>query len=413
MSTDTTRLALHGGKPAVPPGLVAPWPWILPADRDAVLRVLDRGVMWGVDAPETTALQREWSHYIRARYCLATNSGTAALHMAVAAVGVQPGDEVVTTAYSWTSTATCVLHHNAVPVFVDIDPATYNIDPAAIEAAITDRTRAILVVHLYGLAVDMHAVLAIADRHGLPVVEDCCQAHGAEFDGRKVGTFGTAAAFSLNGAKLFSAGEGGLFVTRNERVWQEAARVQQFGEARDPGGPRDFDAYGMGWMYRMPELTAAFARSQLSRLPGIIDATRANAAALTASLSGVPGLTLPREPTGRRHVYYRYPIRLDVPAEQVPAIRRALAAEGVPLGHQDFVLPGMTLFRQRRGYGRDCPWSCGHADPARTYDAAAYPAARDARDRTVQPLGLTPPNDARLMAHYGEAFAKVMTEVPE
>ncbi|GIJ64302.1 DegT/DnrJ/EryC1/StrS family aminotransferase [Virgisporangium aurantiacum] len=411
MTVTGTRLALHGGAPAVPPGAVAPWPRILPVDRDAVLRVLDRGVMWGVDAPETTALQREWSHFVRARYCLATNSGTAALHMAVAAVGVQPGDEVVTTAYSWTSSATCVLHHNAIPVFVDIEPTTYTIDPAAIEAAITGRTRAILVVHLHGLAADMDAVLAVAARHGLPVIEDCCQAHGAEFDGRRVGTFGTAAAFSLNGGKLLSAGEGGLFVTRDKDVWQAAARVQQFGETRDPGGPRDFDADAMGWMYRMPELTAAFARSQLGRLAETIEATRANAAALTASLSDVPRLVLPHEPAGRRHAYYRYPIRLDVPGERVPTIRAALAAEGVPLGRPDFVLPGMRLFQRRRGYGRGCPWTCGHAGPARTYDAADFPEACRARDHIVQPLGLTPPNDGRLMAHYAAAFTKVMREV--
>ena len=195
--------------------------------------------------------------------------------MAIAAVGVQPGDEVITPAYSWTSSATCILHHNAVPVFVDIDPATYNMDPAEIEAKITERTRAIVVVHLCGLAADLDAIMAIAERHHLPVVEDCCQAHGAEYGGRKVGTFGAAAAFSLNGQKLLSAGEGGLFVTRDREVWERAAAVQQFGEIRTPDGPRNPDAAGMGWMYRMPELTAAFARAQLGRLPEIIDATPA------------------------------------------------------------------------------------------------------------------------------------------
>lgn len=411
MTATAARLAVHGGPPAVPPGAVAPWPWIRPEDRDAVLRVLDRGVMWGVDAPEASALRREWARYVRARHCLATNSGTAALHMAVAAVGVQPGDEVITTAYSWTSSATCILHHNAVPVFVDIDPVTYTIDPAAIEARITDRTRAILVVHLFGLAADMDAIMKVADRHGVPVVEDCCQAHGAEFGDRKVGTFGAAAAFSLNGNKLLSAGEGGLFVTRDREVWARAAAVQQHGYV--PDGPDGLDgtrdAGGIGWMYRMPELTAAFARSQLSRLPDTIAATRANAAALTRHLSGVPGLTLPTEPAGRRHVYYRYPIRLDVPAQQVPDIRRALAAEGVPLAPRDLVLPGLALFRQRRGYGKGCPWTCGHAGPEPAYREEDYPEARDARDRTVQPLGLTPPNGERLMALYAEAFRKVLS----
>jgi dTDP-4-amino-4,6-dideoxygalactose transaminase len=166
-------------------------------------------------------------------------------------------------------------------------------------------------------------------------------------------------------------------------------------------------------MYRMPELTAAFARSQLSRLGATVEATRANAASLARYLADVPGLTLPTEPAGRRHVYYRYTIRLGAPAQQMPAIRRALAAEGVPLGHQDHVLPGMTLFRQRRGYGKGCPWTCGHAGPEPAYREADYPEARDARNRTVQPLGLTPPNGERLMAYYAEAFRKVLADMPD
>jgi dTDP-4-amino-4,6-dideoxygalactose transaminase len=409
VTATVARLAIDGGTPAVPPGAVAPWPRIGPADREAVMRVLDRGVLWGVDAPETTALQREWSHYVRARHCLATNSGTAALHMAVAAVGVQPGDEVITPAYSWTSSATCILHHNAVPVFADIDPATYNVDPAAIEAKITERTRAIVVVHLYGLAADLDAILAIADRYGLPVIEDCCQSHGAEYKGRKVGSFGAAAAFSLNGQKLLSAGEGGLFVTKDREVWERAAAVQQFGEIRMPDAPRNPDAAGMGWMYRMPELTAAVARAQLGRLPDIIDATRANASALTGLLADVPGVTPPAEPPERRHVYYRYTIRLDGSAAEAASIRRALIAEGVPLARSDLVLPGMTLFQRRNGYGKGCPWTCGHAGPVHSYETDAYPCAQAARDRTVAPLGLTPPNDERLMERYATAFRKVMT----
>ena len=235
MSTTThSELALFGGEPTVPFGTVKPWPEVTEEDKQAVMAVLDRGVFWGAHAPEITALQEDWAQWLGTKYCLATNSGTAALHMAVAAAGVEPGDEVITTPFSWTSTATCVLHHNAIPIFADIDPLSYNIDPVKIEEKITPFTKAIIPVHLYGLPADMDPIMEIAERHNLVVIEDCCQAHGALYKGRKVGTIGHVAAFSLNGSKNLSGGEGGLFVTNDERRWQEAARLQQFGEARRP-----------------------------------------------------------------------------------------------------------------------------------------------------------------------------------
>ena len=137
------ELALLGGPAVVGEGAVQPWPQVAAADKAAVMGVLERGVLWGAAAPEATALQEEWAAYVGARHCLVTNSGTAALHMAVAAAGVQPGDEVITTPMSWSSTATSILHHNAIPVFADIDPETYTLDPKQIEAKITPRTRAI------------------------------------------------------------------------------------------------------------------------------------------------------------------------------------------------------------------------------------------------------------------------------
>src|SRR5919198_826838 len=190
INTGQQELALFGGPPVVPEGAVRPWPEITQGDKDAVMRVLDRGVLWGAAAPEVSALQEEWAAYVGAHHCLVTNSGTAALHMAVAAAGVEPGDEVITTPLSWTSTATCILHHNAIPIFADIDRATYTIDPDRIAEKITPRTRAILPVHLYGLPAEMDAIMALAQRHGLNVVEDCCQAHGAQYRGRQVGSIG-------------------------------------------------------------------------------------------------------------------------------------------------------------------------------------------------------------------------------
>jgi dTDP-4-amino-4,6-dideoxygalactose transaminase len=414
------RLALFGGPRAVPEA-PHPWPEIRQADKDAVMRVLDSGRLsgWGVKAREARALEEEWAGWVGRRFCLATNSGTAALHMALAAVGVGPGDEVITTPFSFTATATCILYHNAIPVFVDIDPETYNIDPARIEEKITTRTKAILPVHLYGLAADMDPILEIAARHSLAVVEDCCQAHGARYKGRKVGTLGHAAAFSINSSKLLAAGEGGLLVTNDEQIFAEAARVQQFGERRVSSGAREYDAHSVGWMYRTTEMTAGLARSQLSRLDDTIAAVRENAEYLASGLKGMQGLVTPTEPAGYVHVYYGYnlrftPERLGIdmaPAEFVRRVRAALHAEGLALGCYEFLIPGMTLFQQRRGYGRGCPWTCGHHTDNVEYRVADYPVARATIERILAPGGLTPPNGRELMERYVEAVHKVFDDL--
>jgi dTDP-4-amino-4,6-dideoxygalactose transaminase len=420
MSMVQDRLAILGGPAAVPEGTVRPWPQITDAEKQAVMRVLDSGTLWGAAGPEVVALQQEWGSYTGSRYCLATNSGTAALHMAVAASGVEPGDEVITTPLSWTSTATCILHHNAIPVFADIDPQTYNLDPARVVEKITPRTRAILPVHLYGLAADMDPIVELAAQHGLKVIEDCCQAHAAEYKGRKVGTIGHLGAFSFNGNKNLPGGEGGALVTDDEYLWQEAARLHQFGERRRVDGERECNAYGMGWMYRTTEMTAAFVRSQLARLDEITARIRANAHHLSHRLHDLPGLRVPHEPTDRIHVYFRWvarfspeDVRMDVPVgPATEKIRRALVAEGVALGRAEFVIPGMTLFREKRGYGKGCPWTCQYRQPI-TYRAEDYPNAVRAIDSIIPLRGLTPPNDEGVMDRYVRAFEKVFGQLDQ
>ena len=414
MSRDKS-LALFGGPRAVPKGQPHPWPEIRQEDKDAVMRVLDRGRLWGAKAPEVTALEREWAAWVGQRYSLATNSGTAALHMALAAVGVGPGDEVITTPFSFTATATSILYHNAIPIFADIDPVTYNIDPAQIAEKITPRTKAILPVHLYGLAADMDPILDIAARHGLAVVEDCCQAHGALYKGRKLGTLGHVAAFSINGSKYLAAGEGGLLVTSNEDILERAARVRQFGERHVVSGPREYDSLGMGWMYRTTEMTAALARSQLKRLDESMAIARENASYLTRCLGGMKGFRTPVEPDGYRHAYYGYNLHF-VPEELgidmkigdfMKRIRSALNAEGMELGCYEFLIPGMTLFRQREGYGKGCPWTCGHYGGNVEYRASDYPIAQATVERILALAGFTPPNGTDLMDCYVEAIHKV------
>nr|HQI77524.1 aminotransferase class I/II-fold pyridoxal phosphate-dependent enzyme [Candidatus Latescibacterota bacterium] len=226
-------LAIRGGTPAVPPGLkFRMWPEITKEDEELVLASLHQDSH--AFGPHADMLQKEFAAWNGNTFCMATNSGTAALHMCVAACGIGPGDEVITTALSWTSSATCIIHHNAIPIFVDVDWRSMHMDPSQIEAAITPYTRAILVVHYWGVACDMDAIMSIARRHNLAVIEDACQAHGATFKGRKVGTIGDVAAFSLNQNKNLCGGEGGLFVTNDPGLFERGKMVTSFGDMRPP-----------------------------------------------------------------------------------------------------------------------------------------------------------------------------------
>ena len=297
----TETLAIRGGTPVVPKALHVRWPMITAEDKAAVQAALDSGIVSGPYAPQVKALEDEWARYCGVRHALTTNSGTAALHTAVAAGGIGTGDQVITTAFTFLATALAVLQNNAVPVFVDIDPRTYNIDPDKIEERITARTRAIIPVHIHGCPADMDRILAIARKHRLLVIEDAAQAHGSTYKGKKVGGIGDMGIFSFQASKNLPAGEGGIFVTNREELKERANRFRMFGEdvresdkkAFDPARPldgvREYNSLMMGWMYRSNELTAALARSQLRRLDASLAQTRRNAAYLTEHLGKIPG----------------------------------------------------------------------------------------------------------------------------
>jgi len=343
------------------------WPILTDADRAAVARVLDRGVLSGAGAPEVKALEAEFAAAVGARFCLATNSGTSALHIALAAAGVGAGDEVIVPALSFIATAQAVLHQGAVPVFADVDPDTYNIDPADAARRVTPRTRAIMPVHLHGLPADMDAIEALARRHRLTVIEDAAQAHGALYKGRAVGTLGAMAAFSLNSTKNLPAGEGGLFVTDSEELYARAARVRFDGlespSKWDPTHPLDDEADAhatvRGWMYLPGELTSALARSQLQRLAETTARSQRNAARLSARLAGLPGVDAPQVPPDRTHVFHKYRVRLDPERAGLRlgalALRdrvvEALRAAGVEaVLWQTAPLPAHPLFASRERY---------------------------------------------------------------
>jgi len=267
----------------------------------AVERVLESGQFVG--GREITALEEEFAGYCGARYGVAVNSGTSALHLALLVAGIQPGDEVITAPFTFYATAAAIGYAGATPVYVDIHPATFNIDAAKIEAAITQRTRAILPVHLYGQCAEMDPILDIARRHKLIVIEDAAQAHGAEYRGRRAGSMGDIGCFSFYPTKnLGAAGEGGMLTTNHPEYARTAALLRSWGEEQR------YRPRLRGFNYRLPALQAAILRVKLPHLDAWTEARRARAAEYDALLED-SGVIYPQARANSRHVYCLYTIR--------------------------------------------------------------------------------------------------------
>jgi perosamine synthetase len=424
------KLALCGGERTVPEGLIQPWPHVTEADREAVLAVLDTPTSAGPPVQtnqqriQSEGLAREWAEYMGVKHCIPVNSGTAALHMCVAGLGIEPGDEVILPAFTFWASAAAVLHHNAIPVFVDIDPRTYCIDPDLIEGAITEHTKAVMPVHIHGMPADMDRVLAVARRHGLGVIEDTAQAHGARYKGRLCGSMGDAAGYSTQASKTLSSGcQGGLFTTDDDDVYHRAALLQYFGERVIPGRERQdqkYNARGLGWMYRGDMFSQAFVRSQLRRLDENNALRVRNCEYLTEQLGKVPGVEPPFVPPDRDCVYYNYvvafdpkPLGLAVPAGVLrDKAMEALKAEGVPVGlWQRRTVPEQDVFQNPIGYGKGCPWRC-HARQV-DYSPANWPRACAFLDSHCYVFDVNPPNGPELMELYVKAFRKVMAGIGE
>ena len=269
----------------------------------AVGRVLESGQF--ILGKEVAGLEEQFAAYCDVEYAIGVNSGTSALHLALLAAGIGAGDEVITVPFTFYATAAAIGYVGAVPVYVDIDPGTFNIDVTRIEAAITERTRAILAVHLYGQPADMHPILEIARRHKLLVIEDVAQAHGAEYKGRRTGGIGDIGCFSFYPTKnLGAAGEGGMVTTNNSEYARTIAMLRNWGEEQ-----RYYPVL-KGYNYRLPAIQAAILRVKLLRLDRWIDTRRALATEYDRLLEDA-NVVLPRALPEVRHVYCLYTIQVD------------------------------------------------------------------------------------------------------
>ncbi|MFZ5823001.1 MAG: DegT/DnrJ/EryC1/StrS family aminotransferase [Bacillota bacterium] len=326
-----SQLALHGGTPVRTRPFPA-WPVFDTAEEESLLKALRSGKWGSLEGEMVRTFEREFAQLHGARYGVTVVNGTMALAVALRALGVGPGDEVLVPPYTFIATASAAFMVGAIPVFVDVDPETLLLDPAKIEAAVTPRTKAIIPVHYGGCPADMDRIMAAAKKHGLKVIEDAAQAHGASWRGQMAGSIGDVGTFSFQSSKAMSAGEGGIMLTQDPAVEELLWSLQNVGRRR---GGEWYEHVRIGWNLRLTEFQAAILLAQLKRLPAQLEARSRAAAYLTEQLSQIPGLHVPPVPEGVTahgwHLFYcmwRGAAESGISKEHLV---RALNAEGIPV----------------------------------------------------------------------------------
>jgi dTDP-4-amino-4,6-dideoxygalactose transaminase len=336
----SSPLAIHGGTPVRTRPLPA-WPYSAPDEIEAAAAVLRSGRLNYWTGEEGREFEKEYAAFSRTRHAIAVANGTVALELALYALGIGEGDEVITTSRTFIASASCIILRGARPVFADVHPDSGTITADTIRPLITPATRAIIVVHLAGWPCEMAPIMELARAHNIKVVEDCAQAHGAEYHGRPVGSFGHANAFSFCQDKIMTTGgEGGLLTTDDEQVWERAWSFKDHGKSFDavyrrshgPGFRWLHESFGTNW--RLTEIQSAVGRVLLRKLPQMVETRRRNARVLDTMFRQIPGLRVAVPAPGIHHSYYKYyayvrPERLRDGWDR-DAVMTAIAAEGVP-----------------------------------------------------------------------------------
>jgi len=366
------KLALLGGEKTREKAF-PPHPVLGQEERKEINDVLKTGLFSGFVAkagdyflggPKVRQLEEAFKNYFQAEYAIAVNSGTAGLHISVASLGIGPGDEVIVSPYTMSASASAILMANAVPVFGDIKEDTYCIDPEEIKRKITPRTKAIVVVHLFGQAADMDEVIKIAKKHKLKIIEDAAQSLGATYKGKYVGTMGDVGVFSLNQHKIITTGEGGVIITNNRSIAEKARLIRNHGEVIISDVNIKDIVNILGWNYRMTELEAAVGIAQFKKLNFLTKYRIELAEYFTNELEKLnfPGIELPIVYPWNRHVYFVYPMKFK---QKKVGIRRetfikAINAEGIPFSG-GYVKPIYLepMYQKSICYGiKGCPFKC-------------------------------------------------------
>lgn len=389
------KLAISGGKPL----RVEPFPAykvIGQEEKDAAMRVLDSGILsrylgcWHDDfygGPEVKALEKEWADYFEAKHAIAVNSCTSGLYCAVGATGIEPGEEVIVSPYTMTASVTAALVFNAVPVFADIEKDYFCLDPISIEERITPRTRAIIVVDIFGLPFDVDAINEIARKHNICVIEDAAQAPGAKFGEKYAGTLGDIGIFSLNYHKHIHCGEGGVIVTDNDTLAEKMRLIRNHAEAVVEGHGISDITNLIGFNFRLPEIEAAITRSQLSKLESLIKERQQNCEYLADQLDQIPALIPPAIRKNCTHAYYTHTFKFKKDRAGldrntfIDAVRAELPVTILREGEGPLLTPGYVeplyfqpIFQNKQAYGtKGCPFKKPWYNGSVSYDRGICP----------------------------------------
>jgi len=352
-------------------------PIISSEEIEEVVKVLKSGQITQLSSPEIREFEEAFASYLGVNYCIAVNSGTAALHIALAAVGVGPGDEVIVPPFTFVATATAVLHQNALPIFADIDPLSYCLDPKDVKRKITTRTKAIIAVDIFGHPANMDEIKRVAKKNNLIVIEDAAQAHGSKYKGKLCGTLGDIACFSFQESKNMTCGEGGMVATNDPKVERECRLLRHHGE------PAWYVYERLGWNYRMTAMEAALGIVQLKKLEKFNALRVRIARTYSQELKDLP-FTLPKAAPYAEVIPHVY--TMLIPKELVSLrdkIKEAIEAEGVPVGicypQALYLTP---LFQNRTAYGKNCPWSCSKLGKE-NYRRGLCPVCEDVASRAL------------------------------
>ena len=421
-----SKLAFWGG----PATITKPFKHYNPIGREeveAAKEVIESGVLsqfigaWHPDflgGPKVKEFEAQCATYFGVKHAITVNSWTSGLIAAVGAVGIQPGDEVIVPPWTMCASATAILHWNAIPVFADIDPVTFCLDPDSVEANITPFTKAIMAVDIFGQSADMVRLMSIAKRHGLKVISDTAQAPGAIYKGKFAGTLADVGGFSLNYHKHIHTGEGGILVTNDELIAQRLQLIRNHAEAV-VGGMGISDLTNMvGYNFRLGEIECAMGITQLKKLQNFVESRSRLANQLNGKLSHLPGLRTPSIVADSSHVYYVYGMVLDT---KLLGIKReilvnALEAEGVTglsNGYQNIHL--LPIFQKKIAYGsKGFPWASDICHRNVTYEKGICPVAEKLHDETYMGFAMClhdlTDSDVDLI---GRAFSKVWQSLPE
>jgi len=402
---DKDKLAIHGGTPV----RTKPFPQRRPFDqreiKAATAAIRSQNLFWS-GGKYVVAFEKKFPGYYGQKYGVAATSGTAAIHLAVGAINPNPGDEIITAPITDLGSVVPILLQNAIPVFADADPATMNMTPETVEAKITQRTRAIIAVHLFGNACEIDAIRRIARRHRIPLIEDCSQAHATRYKGKYLGTFGDIAAFSMQQSKHMTTGDGGIAISNNARYGKRMKAFQDKGWPYLRFGRRAYRFLAPN--YRFNELQAAVALEQLKKVRSVARRRQRLGTLLSKLIAGAPGVLPPAVTPGSEHTYWLYPLRIvGGPAKR---FCKVLAAEGVGAWANYIGVPiflcAETLTHKNTYGDSHCPFTCPSAGREYEYVDGMCPGAEEGL-KHVAPIALHEHYTERDIRDTARAICKV------